>query len=120
MEMKIEEVIDRATSDERFAEQLSRQARSAQSAGLYSEEWREYMELFAENSDELALLTPHASQELGIKWTTITTLTTLTTTTTAGCATTTTTGTTTTTTDAPKYCDDEPPKVPKAIGAYKI
>lgn len=119
--MKIEEVVNRATSDEGFAKQLAKQARSAHSAGVHSKEWRRYMELFAENSEELALLTPDASMELGIKWTTITTTTTLTTLSTAACATTTTTGTTTTTTDAPKYCDDEPPSVPpnSAIGAYK-
>ncbi len=114
--MKIEEVVGRATTDESFARELSQRARSAQSAGVHSEEWREYMTLFAESSEELALLTPDASEALGIKWTTITTVTTLTTTTTAACATTTTTGTTTTTTDAPKYCK---PKGSKAIGAFE-
>jgi hypothetical protein len=95
--MDVEYIINRAVTDEAFANELSRQAAAAAGAGIHSETWREYVSQFADTPEELEELIP-PENALRIKWTTITTLTTLTT---AGCYTTT---TTTTTTDVPKFC----------------
>lgn len=98
--MDVEEIINRAVTDEAFASDLGRQAAAAAAAGLYSETWKDYASQFADTPEELEALTPPADA-LRIRWTTITTLTTVTT---AGCATTT---TTTTTTEVPKFCDSK-------------
>jgi hypothetical protein len=96
--MDIEDIINRAVTDEAFARELSSQAAAAAGAGIHSEAWREYVSRFADTPEELEELIPPVDA-LRIRWTTITTLTTLTT---AGCATTT---TTTTTTEVPKLCN---------------
>jgi hypothetical protein len=101
--MDIEQLINRAVTDEEFASELGRQAAATAAAGIYSDEWKDYVSRFADTPEELEELIP-PENAARIRWTTITTLTTVTT---AGCATTT---TTTTTTEVPKLCN------PKKIG----
>jgi hypothetical protein len=96
--MDLEAIVNRAVTDEVFAEELRRQAASAAVAGIYSEEWKEYVRQFADTPEELEAFAP-PDDAARIRWTTITTLTTVTT---AGCAMTT---TTTTTTEVPRLCD---------------
>lgn len=96
--MDIEDVVNRAITDKKFASELGRQAAATAVAGIHSDAWREYVSQFADTPEDLEALIP-PENAARIRWTTITTLTTVTT---AGCATTT---TTTTTTEVPKLCN---------------
>jgi hypothetical protein len=96
--MDVEDIVNRAVTDEAFASELGRQAAAAAGAGIHSEAWREYVGQFADTPEELEELIP-PENAVGIKWTTITTITTVTT---VGCYTTT---TTTTTTEVPRLCN---------------
>jgi hypothetical protein len=102
--MDVEDLINRAVTDEAFASELAKQATAASRAGIHSETWREYVSQFADTPEELEDLVP-PKNAVAIKWTTITTTTTITS---VGCYTTT---TTTTTTEVPKLCNPPTKKI---------
>jgi hypothetical protein len=100
--MKIQEVIDRATTDPLFAAELAGKVGAAARSGtsresIHGDAWNAALAVFAEDPDELARMVG-ASDEVGSPWWTTTITTTTLTTTTVFCTTTTTTSVTTITT----------------------
>jgi|GEM_PF-3471744 hypothetical protein len=99
--MKLQEIIERAQTDESFASRLKAQATRAGQAGVGTDAWEELMRNFAENPDELAQLKVLRGEVGGVAFNTTTTTTVTTFTTTVACTVTTFTTTTTVTTDLP-------------------
>ena len=98
--MNIQEVIDRAQSDQKFAEDLHAKAIAASRVGPSSSEFETLLGEFAASPEELANLVNQQNENEGT--TTTTTITTTGTITTLACTVTSTTTTTFTTTGAAK------------------
>jgi len=93
--MKLKQVIDRALTDRKFADELRKSALAGFHAGVGTDAWEDFVKYFAADPKELAMLRTLESEGSAC---TATTKCLLTTTSTADCTT-----TTTTTTTNPKF-----------------